>query len=92
MISHKYGKNLTPASADVKRGAVFAAFSLRKIRDAFYGQLQAFVMCFYIINQIVRFIVATNTTDKNKPKNMSPYPDKYNHLCCFFKVEVPKEK
>jgi hypothetical protein len=35
---------LTPASADVKRGAVFAAFSLRKNCDAFYGQLQAIVI------------------------------------------------
>ena len=38
---------ITPASADVKRGAVFAAFSLRKIRDAFYGQLDAIVIFFY---------------------------------------------
>ena len=37
-------QSLTPASADVKRGAIFAAFSFRKNCDAFYGQLDAIVM------------------------------------------------
>jgi hypothetical protein len=47
LFTQIFGENITPASADVKRGAVFAAFSFRKNCDAFYGQLQAIVRLFW---------------------------------------------